>query len=85
VFLSNWTKVRNITAPLEGKERSMGRKVILDEECCVGCGSCAELCPEVFEMDEEGEKARVILPEGGSNECIEEAMTACPEECISWE
>ena len=63
----------------------MGRKVILDEECCVGCGSCAELCPEVFEMDEEAEKARVILPEGVSNECIEEAMTACPEECISWE
>jgi ferredoxin len=70
---------------LENKETSMGRKVILDEECCVGCGSCAELCPDVFEMDEEGEKALVILPEGGSEECIEEAMTACPEECINWE
>jgi len=32
---------------------NMGRTVGLDEECCVGCGVCAELCPEVFEMNEE--------------------------------
>ena len=63
----------------------MGRKVILDEECCIGCGSCAELCPEVFQMDEVSEKARVILPEGGSEECIQEAIETCPDECISWE
>lgn len=62
----------------------MGHKVVLDEECCVGCGTCAELCPDVFEMDDEGEKANVILPEGGSKECIEEAIASCPESCISW-
>jgi len=28
----------------------MGRKVVLDQECCTGCGSCAELCPDVFEL-----------------------------------
>jgi len=37
----------------QGKEMNMGRTVGLDEECCVGCGVCAELCPEVFEMNEE--------------------------------
>jgi ferredoxin len=63
----------------------MGRKVVLDEECCVGCGSCAELCPDVFEMDEDAEKARVIRPEGGSEECIEDAIASCPDNCISWE
>jgi len=62
----------------------MVRKVVLDEECCVGCGACAELCPEVFEMDDE-EKAHVILEEGWSEECIEEAITTCPNECIAWE
>jgi ferredoxin len=49
-----------------------------------GCGSCAELCPDVFEMGEEAEKARVIVLEGGNEECIEEAISTCPDECISW-
>lgn len=44
----------------------MARRVLLDEECCIGCGSCAELCPDVFEMDEEAEKAQVILPDGAT-------------------
>lgn len=63
----------------------MARRVYLDEDCCVGCGTCAELCPEVFEMDEETEKARLIKAEGGNEACIEEAIASCPEECISWE
>ncbi|MDR3568844.1 MAG: ferredoxin [Syntrophobacteraceae bacterium] len=63
----------------------MGRVVSLDEECCVGCGACAELCPEVFEMSEDGEKAHVIFPEGGSVGCVEEAIDTCPNGCISRE
>ena len=62
----------------------MARRVVLDDECCVACEACVELCPEVFEMDESGEKARVIKEEGGDAECIEEAIESCPESCISW-
>lgn len=61
----------------------MARHVVLDEECCIGCGTCAEPCPDVFEMDAEAEKARVIRSEGGDEECIEDAITSCPSECIS--
>jgi ferredoxin len=60
-------------------------KVVINEGECIGCGSCSELCPEVFRLDEDKEKAEVILPEGGSKECIEEAMEACPVSCIHWE
>ena len=63
----------------------MGKKVVIDRAECVGCESCVELCPEVFEMDEENEKAKVVLPEGGDEGCIEEAITNCPSDCISWE
>jgi ferredoxin len=63
----------------------MSRKVYLVEEECIGCGSCEELCPDVFRLDAETEKAAVILPEGGDEQCIEEAMTTCPVECIHWE
>ncbi|MCU0557023.1 MAG: ferredoxin [Desulfobacterales bacterium] len=63
----------------------MGKKVYIDTEECIGCESCVELCPEVFGFDEDSEKAHVIMPEGGSEECIDEAIETCPVECIHWE
>ncbi|MGB5158509.1 ferredoxin [Desulfobacterium sp. N47] len=63
----------------------MGKRVIIDTKECIGCQSCVELCPEIFEFDEEQEKAKVILPKEGDEECIEEAMSTCPVECIHWE
>jgi ferredoxin len=60
-------------------------KVIIDEDECIACGTCFELCPEVFRMNEEREKAEVIPPEGGPQECIEEAIDSCPVSCIHWE
>ena len=63
----------------------MGKKVIIDTDECIGCESCVELCSEVFAFNEAEEKAEVILPEGGPEDCIEEAMETCPVECIHWE
>ena len=63
----------------------MGRRVYVDEEECIGCGSCEEICPDVFVLNEDTEKAEVINPEGGPEDLIEEAMEACPVECIQWE
>ncbi len=37
----------------------MAEKVIIDEDECIGCESCAEICPEVFGFDENTEKAFV--------------------------
>lgn len=62
----------------------MGKRAVIDTDECIGCESCVELCPEVFEFDEEEEKAYVSVPEGGDEECIEEAITNCPVECIHW-
>ena len=63
----------------------MAKRVVLDKEECVGCESCVEVCPEVFAFNEEEEKAEVIKPEGGDEDCIEEAIEVCPVECIEWE
>jgi ferredoxin len=66
-------------------EYPMGKRVYIDEEECIGCGSCEEICPEVFKLDEDSEKAIVVMPEGGPEDLIEEAITTCPVECIHWE
>lgn len=63
----------------------MSKTVYIDEEECIGCGSCVEICPEVFHLKEGDEKAEVIKPEGGPEDLIQEAMDTCPVSCIHWE
>lgn len=63
----------------------MAKRVVIDEDECVGCESCTDLCPDVFEFDKDAEKAKVVQPEGGDEACIDEAIDTCPTECISWE
>ncbi len=63
----------------------MNKRVYIDEEECIECGSCEEICPEVFKLGEGVQKAEVIKPEGGPEGLIEETMETCPVECIYWE
>ncbi len=56
--------------------------VHIDEEECIGCGTCEEICPEVFRLNTDTEKAEVIMPEGGPEDLIEEAIDSCPASCI---
>ncbi len=63
----------------------MNKTVYIDEEECIGCASCVEICPEVFQMKEGEEKAEVIKPEGGPEDLIQEAIDTCPVSCIHWE
>ena len=51
-------------------------------EECIGCETCVELCPEVFQMNDETEKAIVIAPDSDAA-CVEEAIDSCPVEAIS--
>jgi len=60
------------------------KKPVVDQESCIGCGNCESVCPEVFELNEDG-KSQVIDP-GGCNKCdCQEAIDSCPVEAISWE
>jgi ferredoxin len=58
-------------------------KVSVDRGACLGCGNCAEICPEVFELDEEG-ISTVDEDEVNENnlDCIREARDACPTGAI---
>ncbi len=67
-------------------------KIIHEREKCIGCGACVALCPEIFEMTEDG---KASLKKGKKNEvtgnfekelaglsCSQEAVDACPVEII---
>ncbi|WP_316900385.1 ferredoxin [Pseudodesulfovibrio indicus] len=56
--------------------------IVIDPDECIGCESCVEICPEVFEMDDDGEKATVIDP-NSTKDCVDEAIETCPNEAIS--
>jgi ferredoxin len=61
------------------------KKPIVDYDLCEGCGTCVELCPEVFELRDD-EKAYVIGEDkcGTCGDC-QEAADTCPTEAITFE
>jgi ferredoxin len=56
--------------------------VKVDKEKCIGCGTCASICPKVFEMSDD--KAVVKKGQGKSKiPCIKDAVDSCPEGAIN--
>lgn len=59
--------------------------VKIDKNICIGCGTCEAICDEVFEINDETQKAEV-KPDANlekNEECISEAIESCPVEAIS--
>jgi ferredoxin len=60
------------------------RKPVVDYDLCEGCGTCVELCPEVFELRDD-DKAYVIGPDKCDTCDCQEAADMCPVEAITFE
>ena len=61
-------------------------KACVDAELCTGCGPCVDICPEVFELNDEGiaiVKVNPVPPD--VEESCREAADNCPTEAISIE
>ena len=69
-----------------GKRTGDMKKVpVIDIGKCTDCESCLSICPDVFKRNNETGYIEVIeLPEY-PEEKVEEVMSLCPADCISWE
>ena len=60
-------------------------RVTVNEEECIGCGLCAETCPEVFEMADDKARTKADEISEEFTETCREAAEDCPVEAIQIE
>lgn len=58
------------------------KKPKVDKNLCIGCGLCVSLCPDVFQLGEDG-RSEAKDPFGECN--LEEAVESCPVAAITIE
>lgn len=60
-------------------------KFKVDKDVCIGCGACASICEEVFEIKDDGyaeAKDEIVENEEVKDNAIS-AMESCPTSAIS--
>ena len=55
-------------------------KVVLNVPECIGCGSCAAVCSDIFEMGDDGKSHIKGGKKSGDNETTELKETGCAKE-----
>ena len=53
----------------------------IDEDKCIGCGTCVAVAPKTFRLRDDG-KAEVIEPPGDDEKTIKEAIETCAVDAI---
>ena len=59
-------------------------KITIDKNLCTGCGLCASLCPEAFEVGDDN-IAKAKGDSCGPGQDMEEVVSQCPVEAIKVE
>jgi ferredoxin len=59
-------------------------KPVVDKTKCSGCGTCATLCPEVFELGPDG-LSQVKKLDSYDGFPIQDCIDSCPTGAIGWE
>jgi ferredoxin len=59
-------------------------KLKIDQNRCIGCGTCATLCPSMFEIG-PNRKARVKNNDANNDCDLQAVINACPVGAISFE
>ena len=58
-------------------------KVVVNRDNCIGCGACEAICPEVFQIDDEGLSTVVCDDNAKMDEnAVKDAAEGCPTSAI---
>ena len=63
----------------------MKKRPAVDAGECNDCESCLEICPGIFQRNPETGFIEVMDLDEYPEECIQEAISLCPADCIAWE
>ena len=55
----------------------------VNKDLCIGCGACQAICPEVFEIEDDGLATVIVeeIPEDVMEDSID-ALEGCPTDAI---
>ncbi|MFB6088406.1 MAG: ferredoxin [Candidatus Aenigmatarchaeota archaeon] len=56
----------------------------VDVDACIGCGACVSVCPDVFEMRDDG-KSHVKNTDDCEGDELKQAVDICPVDAIKLE
>ena len=61
-------------------------KIKVDQDMCIGCGMCLDICPEIFKLNSD-DKSECTVDEIPDNlkEKAKDACDICPVDAISEE
>jgi len=56
--------------------------VFVNKETCIGCGLCASMCPDVFEMEDNIAVPKSDEVDAKDQECAKKMVEDCPVNAI---
>lgn len=58
-------------------------EIFVDPDICISCGTCIDICPDVFDWDDSGKACNQVeeVPPGLEG-CAREGLENCPVDAI---
>jgi len=61
------------------------KKILVDKEKCIGCGSCVDIAEEYFTLGDDGKSEVIKDYDEADKDIVGEAIDGCPADAITLE